>query len=237
MKKPILAVATLLFCSLSGGAQDYPLPFGLLHRDELRSQLFNSPTPHSTLTIPAASELRVQLLSGIHSQVSRVGDPVTALVLQPVYVNGRVALPVGSLLDGRITRVRPAGHVHRSAELAFRFEQITLPDGQAESISAVLSALDTNRFSRPRLDPEGYLKGARFFASKGMAAGLLGLSAGAIPTARLFASPALHALLPVGGAAFFGYELLWPRGNDVHVLPDTLCSIRLNYPLTVRAIG
>ena len=237
MTKAILVTVTILFCLPLGKAQVSPFTYVLTHRDELPSRPNLAPTPQLTLTIPAASELSVQLLSGIHSQVSRVGDPVKAQVLETVYVNGQIALPSGSLLDGRITRIRSAGRVHRAAELGLRFEQITLPDGQEQPISATITGLENGRALRSRLDAEGFLKGSRLFSSKGIAAGLIGFGVFAVPRAQLLGASALSTLLPLGSAGLLCYEILWPRGNDVHLPPDTRCRIRLNYPLAVRAAG
>lgn len=235
MAKAIVLAATVLSFLSPCRAQDTSIPFLLGHR--------NAPSPSNptlgrefTVTVPALSELRVQLLSGIHSRISHVGDPVKARVLQPVYVNGRVALPPGSFLDGRITRVQSAGRMHRPAELSFRFERITLPDGQAEVISTVLAGVDDARSLKSQLDPEGYLKGARFF-SKGIAASVIGLGALGVPLSQLVGSSALKTLFPLGGAGLLGYEILWPRGNEVHLPPDTRCRIRLKDSLTVRTAG
>jgi hypothetical protein len=94
------------------------------------------------LTVPAETEVKVQVLSGIHTQINHVNDPVIAEVLKPVFVEGKLALPPGSLLDGHITMIRNAGHMHRSAELGMRFDRITLPDGQEKPVAAVLAALE-----------------------------------------------------------------------------------------------
>jgi hypothetical protein len=40
--------------------------------------------------------------------------------------------------------------------------------------------------------------------------------------------------LSVAGAAAVGYELLWPKGHEVNLPPETECRVRLNYPITVR---
>ena len=40
--------------------------------------------------------------------------------------------------------------------------------------------------------------------------------------------------LPATGSALLAYEVFWPRGNEVHVPPETCARIRLSYPLTVR---
>jgi hypothetical protein len=84
----------------------------------------------TVVTVPADTEAAIEMLSGLHTRVSHVDDPIEARLLKPVYVQGRVALPYGTLLEGHVTRVRPAGHLHRPAEMSFRFDSISLPDGQ-----------------------------------------------------------------------------------------------------------
>ena len=41
-------------------------------------------------------------------------------------------------------------------------------------------------------------------------------------------------VIEAAGAAAIGYEILWPKGHDVNLPPETRCLIRLSYPLTVR---
>lgn len=188
-------------------------------------------TSLATVTVPADAEAHIKLLSGMHTRVSAVDDPVTALLVTPVLVDGHVAFPAGSLLDGRVTSVRSPKRMHGGGELAFRFEQITLPDGESQPVNAVLSGLDTP-LRHVKLDAEGHLKATRRFGWKTVA----GLGSwgtfGALKLATVglgVASP----ILPVAGSGLIGYELLG-RGGDVHVPPDTRCRIRLNYPVTVR---
>ena len=52
--------------------------------------------------------------------------------------------------------------------------------------------------------------------------------------APLASAAVVGASLPLGGGAVVGYSLLFPKGNDVHVPPDTPMRIRLRTPLTVR---
>jgi hypothetical protein len=193
-----------------------------------------SSTGSSVLTVPAQTEAAVQLLSGIHSRVSHVGDPVTAELLQPVYVDGRVALPTGSVIGGHITRIRPAGRMRRPAELMLRFDRITLPDGQEEACSAGLSALDSPLPKTVELDAEGHLKGSRGISWKHLAGGFFGLGTLAVAESQLASGAALGATLPIGGGAVLGYTFLIPRGNEVHVPPDTRFRIRLHQSVTVR---
>src|SRR5208283_1373997 len=124
-----------------------------------------------TLTVPAETEVKVQVLSGIHTQINHVDDPVIAEVLNPVMVQGKIALPPGSLLDGHITVIRNAGHMHRTAELGLRFDRITLPDGQEKPVAAVLAALEHPEALDIHLDPEGHLASNRNMSWKALVGG------------------------------------------------------------------
>jgi hypothetical protein len=191
-----------------------------------------APSPDSplTLTIPAETRATVQLLSGIHTRFTRVDDPIKAQLLQPVVIDGKVALPSGTLLDGRVTRVRPAGRVNRSAELSLRFDQVTLPDGDVEPIIAVLAVAPPHT----RLDREGYLKGARSISWAAVTGGASAIGSFVVAKAAFAGTAAFWPILPAAGTALLGYEFLWHRGSDVHLPPQTACQIRLDYPLTIR---
>src|SRR6516162_10895798 len=145
-----------------------------------------------TLTIPAETRATVELLSGIHTRFIRVDDPIKAQLLQPVVIDGRVALPPGTLLDGRVTAVRSAGRLNRAAELALRFEQVALPDGDVEPIVAVLAIAPPHT----RLDREGHLKGARSVSWKGLAGGIAAIGSFAVAKATLAGSGAFWPILP-----------------------------------------
>jgi hypothetical protein len=236
LRNSILAVLTMIALVHAAQAESpYLIPALPLGSQPPRNTA-KQVAPERTMTVPAQTEADIQLLSGIHSQVCHVGDPVRAQLLEPVYVNGRVALPRGSLLDGRITRVRPAGRLRRPAELSLRFERITLTDGQDQPIAAVLTALNPRVPLGVRLDPEGQLKGTKRASRKGIAAGLVGLGALASLETQLASAAALGATLPLGGGVVLGYAFLWPRGSDVHLPPDTRFRIRLGCPLTVHGV-
>lgn len=192
-------------------------------------------TPHpSTVVVPAETEAEIQLLSGIHSGVSHVGDPFAAQLVRPISVDGQVVLPAGSFIEGRITSIRPAGRMRRAAELGLRFELVTLPDGKNQAISALLMNLDALPRTHTQVDSEGMLKGTSAGTWKRLTAGFLGLGAASAIGTQIAGAAALGLTVPLGGGAVLGYSFLVPKGNDVHVPPDTQMRIRLRHPLTVR---
>lgn len=193
-----------------------------------------APTASPTLTVPADTEASVTMLSGVHSRVSHMDDPVAAELVNPVYVNGKIALPSGTLLDGRITRIHSARRMHRPAEMSFRFDRVTLPDGQSGPISAVLASLDVPASAGIHLDSEGAIHGSRGYSWKILTGGAVGLGTFAAVRASVAGAMALKTVVPASGAAFLSFEVLWPRGKEVNLPPQTRCRIRLDNPLTVR---
>jgi len=231
----IVTVFTLMtFLAIAASAQQGEPPLQLPHRSGPGLTWPESPVPRSkNVTVPAETEVSIQMLSGIHTQVNHPNDLVTAQLVRPVYVNGRLALPSGSILDGRITMIRKSGHVHRPAELRLRFDEIVLPDGEAEPMAAVLAVLEAPGKLDLHVDAEGHLMGGRALSWKTLIGGVGLGSVGAIKAVATGAAAASVGL-SVAGAAAIGYELLWPKGREVNLPPDTHCFIRLNYPLTVR---
>ena len=227
-RRTAIMVLALAFAAL---AQDFPSA-PLSHRYSEGDRA--TAAERVTLTVPADTEVKVQVLSGIHSQINHVNDPVVAEVLKPVVVEGKIALPPGSLLDGHITVIRNAGHMHRAAELGLRFDRITLPDGEEKPVAAVLAALEHPEFLDIHLDQEGHLTGNHTVPWKTLVGGFTALGTyGALKIAAVGSASASLAL-PLGGAALISYEAFWRRGHEVNLPPDTECRLRLNYPVTVH---
>jgi hypothetical protein len=229
LRRAAVFVLALAFAAM---AQDYNPGASLFHRDNGTESVSEAARP--TLTVPAETEVKVQVLSGIHSQINRVNDPVIAEILKPVLVQGKIALPTGSLMDGHITLIRNAGHAHRSAELGMRFDRITLPDGEEKPVAAVLAALEHPEALDIHLDQEGHLTSNREVSWKILIGGFTTLGTyDALKIAAVSSAGATLAL-PLGGAALISYEALWRRGREVNMPPDTQCRLRLNYPVTVH---
>ena len=233
MNKALTAITLMSFLAITAWAQEGEAPMMLPHRSGLEPTRTVPSMPSDTVTVPAETQVSIQMLSGLHTQINHADDLVTARLLQPVLVGGRIALPSGSILDGRITMIRNSGHVHRPAELGLRFDTIVLPDGQAEPMAGVLAVMDKSRKLDLHIDAEGHLTGGRALSWKTLIGGVGLGSFGAIKAVASGATAASMSL-SLAGAAAIGYEILWPKGHDVNLPPETRCLIRLSYPLTVR---
>jgi hypothetical protein len=94
------------------------------------------------LTVPANAPLDVEL---VHHAAMKVGAPLTARVLYPVYVDSRLAIPATSTLEGSVVALKPNKKARRHAIFYFdftpydnpvvRFDRLTLPNGKTYAIT------------------------------------------------------------------------------------------------------
>lgn len=195
----------------------------------------NSGNP-ATLTIPAETLVKARLISGMHTLVNHVNDPVSAEMTEPVYINGQMALPKGTLFDGHITSIRRPGWLRRNGKIAFRFDHVTLPDGQAVPVSAIITHLDNSKHLKGTLDAEGHLRGHKRGSWRSFLTGAVGVGGLTVAKLAVASSTALTVAAPAGAVAFVSYEFLIRRGSNVNVPPMTGCRIRLLSSLTIPGL-
>jgi len=83
---------------------------------------------------------------------TKVGTKFTAEVTEPVMRDGVVIVPVGSVLDGRVTWVRGGKRIGGAAAIHLEPRTITCPTGQDFLRARVI---DTTAGTRPRSTTKG----------------------------------------------------------------------------------
>jgi type IV secretory pathway VirB10-like protein len=106
-------------------AEPIDIPTDEARRGEAGATTAREPN-RDRLTIPAGTELQLVLENGLSSATSRVGDPVTARVSRATSPDGRVLLPGGTVLKGRVYRADAAGRVSGKSRLAVDFDRIVV---------------------------------------------------------------------------------------------------------------
>ena len=208
----------------------------LAHRNMSFDRTNASMRTPAVLTIPADTLVKARLISGMHTLVSHVNDPVSAEMMEPVYINGEMALPKGTLFDGHITSVRRPGWLRHNGEIGFRFDSVTLPDGHEIPVSAIITHLDKNKELMGTLDAEGQVHGHRRGSWRSFLTGAVGVGSLAAVKVAVASSTALTVAVPASAAAFVGYEFFLRRGSNVNVPPMTGCRIRILNSLTVSGL-
>src|SRR5688572_16243292 len=64
------------------------------------------PAGADSVTIPKGTAVELRLEKGLSSRSEKVGNTFPASVLRPVYVDGRLALPAGTRVQGRVEVMR-----------------------------------------------------------------------------------------------------------------------------------
>jgi hypothetical protein len=167
------------------------------------------------VTVPAGTELNLELLTALSSETAQVETPVRARLRQAVVIDGYTAIPAGATLIGEVADVQRAGRVQGRSRLAIRFNEV-----QADG---AMDVLRTNPivFQGEATKGEDATKigvGAGIGAAIG---GILGGGDGAAKGAA------------IGGAAGTG-TVLATRGREVELASGRDINATLASPLDVR---
>jgi hypothetical protein len=94
----------------------------------------------------------------VGTRFSKVGDPVTGVLLSPVLEQGHTVLPAGSELVGSITMVRKMGlgFKYQAASMALGFHSIRLPGGKEVPIETRMKRVET---AKEWVGPDGQIHG------------------------------------------------------------------------------
>jgi hypothetical protein len=99
--------------------------------------------------------LKTQIQENLSTATTVQGSRFTAQLTEAVERNGRVILPVGSILEGRVSEVHGGRRITGAAALHLETHDITLPDGTHYVVHAQL--IDTGK-SEFKVTEEGTLK-------------------------------------------------------------------------------
>lgn len=131
--------------------------------------------------IPDGTLIKVRLREDLSTLTTKPGTKFSADVTEPVMRDGRVIVPAGSLLDGRVTWVRGGRRIGGPAAIHLEPRTVTLPDGMQYVLRA--QAIDTDRWDSMKVDGEGSIlrreHGKKTAAEISLAAGG-GMAAGAM---------------------------------------------------------
>ncbi len=94
--------------------------------------------------------LRVRMREQISTGQTAVGSRFSAEIMEAVTNNGRVIIPIGSVLEGQVTQVHSGRRISGGASLHLEPKSITLPDGRvciihAQLIDTTLNSLNVDR--------------------------------------------------------------------------------------------
>lgn len=117
------------------------------------------PTPTApalTAGAPETWSIHAVLTGGVTSATAMPGDPVQALVVEPVMDHaGTLVVPQGSMLVGKVTTAKSARSLNRNGKLRFTFQQIRFPAGEDRDVQGALAGANTQGTQTLSMDAEG----------------------------------------------------------------------------------
>ncbi len=181
------------------------------------------------LPVPAGTALMVRLNTTLATFSNRVGDAFQAKVTQPVVVNGATVIPVGSTVEGRVTKVSEPRRISGRPTIGILPEAVILPTGERFLLDATLT--DTN-IRGTDVNQEGQFKGQSHDRRDTLEAGG-GTAGGMLIGGLIGGGPGVL----IGGAIGAGSATAhWLATHRSAILPSgTELTLELNRPLSSSA--
>jgi hypothetical protein len=109
-------------------------------------------------SLPTGTALKMKLETTLSTFSNQAGDPFQARVTEGVVLDGKTVIPVGTTVQGRVTKTNEPRRVAGKPTIALFPETLVLPNGDRFMLNATL--VDTNRRHGTDVNNEGQFKGA-----------------------------------------------------------------------------
>src|SRR5215469_11561794 len=81
-------------------------------------------------SLPTGTALKMKLENTLTTVSSKSGDQFTARITEPVVLEGKTVVPIGTTVQGRVTKVADPRRISDKPTIAIFPENLVLPDGQ-----------------------------------------------------------------------------------------------------------
>jgi len=116
--------------------------------------------PYNAYDLREGTNITVRLSQDLSSASTQPGTAFRASVLHDVYSDGKVIIPAGSEMRGRVTYVSQGHHLGPHATIRLRPEAVVLPDGTAYHLFADVVETDA---PGTRADDEGGIQASNHY--------------------------------------------------------------------------
>jgi hypothetical protein len=108
--------------------------------------------------LPTGTAVKMKLETTLATFSSKAGDPFSARVTEPVVIDGKTVIPIGTTVEGRVTKTNAPRRIAGKPTIAIFPENMVLPNGDRFMLNATL--VDTNAHHGTDVNAEGQFKGA-----------------------------------------------------------------------------
>ncbi|HUM05008.1 MAG TPA: hypothetical protein VLT90_06080 [Terriglobales bacterium] len=109
-------------------------------------------------TLPTGTALKMKLETTLATFSNQAGDPFQARVTEAVVLDGKTVIPIGTTVQGRVTKTSEPRRVAGKPTITLFPEALVMPNGERFMLNATL--VDTNRGHGTDVNNEGQFKGS-----------------------------------------------------------------------------
>jgi len=107
--------------------------------------------------LPTGTAVKMKLETTLATFSSKAGDPFSARVTEPVVMDGKTVIPIGTTIEGRVTKANEPRRIAGKPTIGIFPENMVLPNGDKFMLNA--SLVDTNIGRGTDVNNEGQFKG------------------------------------------------------------------------------
>ncbi|MEW5820721.1 MAG: hypothetical protein AB1782_11060 [Cyanobacteriota bacterium] len=186
----------------------------------------------STEKIPVGTKLNIVLNNNLNAKKSKEGDPFSANIKSDVLVEGKLIIPAGTLIRGRIGKVKKPRIFSKSGSIVLNFDHIVTPLGKQITLDMGLSQKNKINKKGALVANEGFGEAIKESAKSGInttktitkASYDVGMAAGKVPVVATV--PAGAAIGTVAGTTVFATKsaiaIFQKGGNPIFNSGDEL---------------
>jgi hypothetical protein len=184
----------------------------------------------TNLAVPAGTALRVKLDRMLTTFSNKAGDQFTGHLSQAVILDGRTIVPLGAMVEGKVTKVSEPRRIKGKATIGILPQTVVLPGGERYPLDATL--VDTNLRDGSDVNEEGQFKG-RAHGRNDLAELGAGVGGGMIAGGLIGAVPG--ALIGGGVGATASTVHYLARHQSTMIPSGTELILELNRPLLMNS--
>lgn len=104
---------------------------------------------------PTGSIVHARLITPLSSATSKKGEPVEAVITEPLLASDHLILPEGSVIRGTVMQAQPARKLARNGQLRILFHEVAPPNGIEQKVVTSLEGVAVAKGENLKLDAEG----------------------------------------------------------------------------------